>query len=167
MRYAAISFCILAAACSGAAPTAPTSSLNHIAAGAATTEARGGSELPFKGTYEGEETVPDETRPSNHHLEATGTATHLGRFTVKAGWMLGAAGMGTSTWTAANGDSLNTSFTRSRIPPTTFTEVHTILGGDGRFAGASGEFTVVQIRALSILPSGNSATFDGRITLDH
>jgi hypothetical protein len=166
MRYVVIGFCVFAAACSGAAPTAPTSSLSQIGGGVATTAATGGSELPFKGTYEGEETV--STPPSHHHLEAAGNATHLGRFTVTADWTVTpAGGIETSaTWAAANGDEFHTSFTRSRVT-LTFTEIHTILGGTGRFANASGTFTVVQIRALSTLPSDNSATIDGTIDLGH
>jgi hypothetical protein len=142
--------------------------LGQIGGGILTTQAKGGSELPFKGTYEGREEVL--TPPSHHQLvDAAGNATHLGRFTVTADWTLAATGnFGTSTWTAANGDELYTSFTRSRVPPSlTFTETHTITGGSGRFANASGTFTVVQTRALSTLPSDNSATIDGTITLGH
>ena len=172
MRYVAIGFCVFAAACSGASPTAPTSaattsSSTQIGGTIVTTE-KGGSELPFTGTYEGLETVG--TVPSNHHLDATGNATHLGRFTVTADWTLAPTGnFGTSTWTAANGDEISTSFTRSGVvvPPTiTFTETHTITSGTARFANASGAFTVVQTRGLS-MPYNNSATIDGTIDLGH
>jgi hypothetical protein len=108
--------------------------------------------------------------PSHHHLDATGNATHLGLFTVTADWTIGTGGgIGTSTWTAANGDEFSTSFTRSGVvvPPTiTFTEAHTITSGTGRFANASGTFTVVQTRGLS-MPYNNSATIDGTINLGH
>ena len=173
MRYFVIGFCVFAAACAGAPPTAPTSSAtpsysSQIGGGTVTTEARGGSELPFKGTYEGLETVL--TVPSQHHLDATGNATHLGRLTVTADWTIGTGGgIGTSTWTAANGDEFSTSFRRSgvAVPPTiTFTETHTITLGTGRFANASGIFTVVQTRGLS-MPYNNSATIDGTINLGH
>ena len=168
MRYVVIGFCVFAAACGGAAPTGPTSSLSQIGGGVATTEAKGGSELPFKGTYEGLETVG--TVPSHHHLDATGNATHLGRFTVTADWTLAPTGnFGTSTWTAANGDELSTSFARRGVvePPTiTFTETHTVTSGTGRFANASGTFTIVQTRGLS-MPYNNSAAIDGTIDLGH
>ena len=167
MRYVVIGFCVFAAACAGAAPTGPTSSLSQIGGGVATTEATGGSELPFKGTYDGLEKV---VTPSQHHLDATGNATHLGRFTVTADWTIGTGGgIGTSTWTAANGDEFSTSFARRGVaaPPTiTFTETHTITSGTGRFANASGTFTVVQTRGLS-MPYNNSATTDGTIDLGH
>jgi hypothetical protein len=168
MRCIAISFCVFATACAGAAPTGPTSSMAQIGGGLATMEAKGGSELPFKGTYEGLETVL--TVPSHHHLDATGNATHLGQFTVTADWMLALpAGSGTSTWTAANGDEFSTNFTRLAVvvPPTiTFTETHTITSGTGRLASASGTFTVVQTRGLS-MPYNNSATIDGTVNLGH
>jgi hypothetical protein len=141
--------------------------LSQIGEGVATTEAKGGSELPFKGTYEGLETV---VTPTHHHLDATGNATHLGLFTVTADWTIGpTGGSGISTWTAANGDEFSTSFTRSAVlaPPTiTFTETHTITGRTGRLANASGTFTVVQTRGLS-MPYNNSATIDGTINLGH
>jgi len=111
------------------------------------------------------------TVPSHHHLDATGNATHLGLFTVKADWTVTTAGAieTSSTWSAANGDALFTRFTRHGVfvPPTaTFTETHTITGGTGRFATASGTFTVVQTRGLS-MPYNNSATIDGTIDLRH
>ncbi len=168
MRYVVIGFCVFTAACSGAAPTAPTSSLSQIGKGVATTQAKGGTELPFKGTYEGLEKVVTSTE--HQLIHATGNATHLGRFTVTAAWTIGpGGGIGTSTWTAANGDELFTRFTRRGVfvPPTaTFTETHTITGGTGRFANASGTFTVVQTRGLS-MPYNNSATIDGTIDLGH
>ena len=180
MRYVIIGFCVFATACAGANPTAPTSSLSPIGgtsaptnarsgtAVTAVTQARGGSALPFEGTYDGLETVL--TPPSNHHLDATGNATRLGLFTLTADWTLAATGnFGTSTWTAADGDELSTSFARRGVvaPPTiTFTETHTITSGTGRFANASGTFTVVQTRGLS-MPYNNSATIDGTMNLGH
>ena len=168
MRYVLFGFCVFAAACAGESPTGPTSSSRQIGSGTATTEAKSGSELPFKGTYEGLETVL--TVASHHHLDATGNATHLGRFTVTADWTIGTGGgIGTSTWTAANGDEFSTSFTRLAVvvPPTiTFTETHTVTSGTSRFANASGTFTVVQTRGLS-MPYNNTAAIDGTIDLGH
>src|SRR4051812_32318955 len=119
MRYVIVGFCIFAAACAGTSPSAPTSSgmtsfSSQIKRGIVITQVKGakdGSELPFKGTYEGLETVL--AVPSHHHLDATGNATHLGRFIVTADWTLAATGnFGTSTWTAADGDEFSTSFAR-------------------------------------------------------
>jgi hypothetical protein len=174
MRYVVFGFCIFAAACAGESPTAPTSSAttsysSQIGGSTVTTAARGGSELLFKGTYEGLETV--DAVSSQHYLgDVTGNATHLGQFTVTAVWTITTTGgIGTSKWTAANGDEFSTRFTRSGKfePPTaTFTEIHTITSGTGRLANASGTFTVVQTRGLS-MPYNNSATIDGTINLGH
>ena len=76
MQSVVIGFCVFAAACTGAPPTAPTSSAttsysSEIGAGTVTTEGTGGSALPFKGTFDGLETVL--TLPSQHHLDATAT----------------------------------------------------------------------------------------------
>ena len=92
--------------------------------------AQGGSELPFTGTYEGLETVG--TPSSQHYLDATGNATHLGLFAVRASWTVTMAGAieTNSTWTAANGDELFTRFTRRGVfvPPTaTFTETQVLM----------------------------------------
>ena len=156
---------VFAAGCTSTAPIGPTSSLSANGGGG-TGQEQGGSELPFKGTYEGLETVG--TVPSHHHLDATGNATHLGLFTVTADWTIGMGmGTGTSTWRAANGDEFSTSFERHGVvtaPTITFTETHTMTGGTGRFASTSGTFTVVQTRGLA-MPYNNSATIDGSMNL--
>jgi hypothetical protein len=166
MRYVVIGFCVFVAACAGESPTAPTSSSSQIGGGIVTTDAKGGSELPFKGTLEGLETVG--TVPSEHHIDATGNASHLGRFALTADFTVsGLTGSGTTTWTAANGDEFSTSFTAHAVvvPPTlTATETHTISSGTGRFANASGTFTVVRTRGLS-MPYNISGTIDGTLNL--
>jgi hypothetical protein len=174
MRYVVFGFCIFAAACAGELPTAPTPSAMTASAGQiggeiVTAEATGGSALPFKGTFEGLETVG--TVPSQHHIDATGNASHLGRFTVTADFTVsGSTASGTTTWTAANGDEFSTSFTSHGVvvPPTlTATEAHTITGGTGRFANASGTFTVVRTRGLSMPYNISSTIIDGTIDLGH
>jgi hypothetical protein len=93
---------------------------------------------------------------------------------VTADWTLAATGnFGTSKWTAADGDEFSTSFVRRGVPspPTiTFMETHTIsctgTSCTGRFANASGTFTVVQTRGLS-MPYNNSAMIDGTMNLGH
>jgi hypothetical protein len=74
---------------------------------------------------------------------------------------------GTGVLTAADGDSLFTEFTASAINTETpnvifITEIHTITGGTGRFADATGTFTR---EALSDLALGFSfGTFEGSIS---
>jgi hypothetical protein len=81
----------------------------------------------------------------------SGNMTHLGRFTVTYGWEVdleSLVGIGTFHFIAANGDSLFTEATGQATPTedpdVLFTVAsHTIVGGTGRFAGASGQFTEV------------------------
>ena len=68
MRYVVIGFCVFAAACTGAAPTAPTSSpttpsSSQIGSGIVAT-AIGGSALPFNGTYEGSAELQTRVAPA-------------------------------------------------------------------------------------------------------
>jgi hypothetical protein len=98
---------------------------------------------------------------------ATGNATHLGRFTVAFPHTVSfatATGEGTFTFTAANGDTLTADFTgQAQLGPiTSIVEHATIMGGTGRFAGASGHFTVQRL-----FDPGSGATngsFDGTIS---
>jgi hypothetical protein len=82
------------------------------------------------------------------NVSATGQATHLGRFTIEIPHVVNFAtqsATGTMTLTAANGDALIASFTgHSQINGSlvTIVETATVTGGTGRFADASGSFTV-------------------------
>lgn len=102
--------------------------------------------------------------------DGMGTATHLGRFsftqrvTVSFTTFTSA---GTSHWVAANGDSFDTTIAGSGQPTGTpgefrITDIHTITGGTGRFAGAHGRFTVE--RVASGITFATSGSFEGTIT---
>jgi hypothetical protein len=71
--------------------------------------------------------------------------------------------------TAANGDQLSGTwdgegeFVESGV--VRFTEDATIDAGTGRFAGATGTFTIV--RSETIANASGSGTFDGHINLSH
>ena len=131
-------------------------------------------QVPFHGTIQTLETVESVEFPIVFNTSiGKGNATHLGRFT----WALDveinisdpalSTATGTGVLTAANEDSLITQFTafatNTEIPDVIFiTEVHTITGGTGRFAGATGTFTR---EALSNLALGFSfGSFDGFIS---
>ena len=168
MRYAAIGFCVFAAACAGAAPTGPTSSLSQIGGGVATTEAKGGSDLPFKGDLQATEAVSGPL----HHLTGTGNGTHFGRFTYDADLTVDPIthnGVGTVVWTAANGDQIfaNTAghVVSVAFPIVRFEETQSITGGTGRFADASG--TIILERTLDVTTHATTGSFDGEINLCH
>lgn len=165
MRYVVLAFCVFAAGCAEgrSAPTSPSSPIG----GAALTEARGGSELPFRGTLQASETVDG----SLHHLVGTGQATHLGRFTLIADFTVTSpppTASGTAIWAAANGDEIFTTVTGQGVvtfPVLAVVETHNITGGTGRFAGASGR--IILERSINLQTFISSATITGTISLGH
>ena len=140
-------------------------SLTSIAASAVA------AETPFKGTVNADETVVPSPPTASLTREGTGTATYLGRYTEHIVMTINLptlSSTGTATFTAANGDTLTATVLGQATPTTTpgvlsIVEVYTITGGTGRFADATGTFTlhstVNQATGLS------SGTFSGAI--DH
>lgn len=128
-------------------------------------------EVPFKGSMQGADSDSDPTPTSIVvSTDGMGIATHLGRFSLTQHVTLSFAtltSVGTSHWVAANGDSLDTTIVGSGQPTETpgefrITEIHTIIGGTGRFAGAHGVFTVE--RVASGITFATSGSFEGTIT---
>lgn len=167
MRYAMFGFCILAVACSGSSPTAPTSSIGQgVGGGVVRASAR--AEVPFKGTLQATEAV----NGSLHHLDGAGNGTQLGRFSYSANITVDEAtgdGAGAVTWTAANGDVIRAS-TAGKIvlfeyPTINLQETQTITGGTGRFEEASG--TIVVERSLNLETGATSGSFSGTLTATH
>ena len=75
---------------------------------------------------------------------------------------------GSSVFTAANGDSLTTDITGLGTPTAnpdvhSIVEDHTITGGTGRFAGATGSF--IRTYLLNIVTGVTSGSFDGTIVI--
>ena len=117
------------------------------------------NQVPFKGALQG----TDKDGALNFPIlqvftNGDGTGTHLGEFSYSqenAVNVTNGTGTGSIHWIAANGDTIDTTFTAvggpTDAPPLcpglgdTFlriTEMHTITGGTGRFAGAKGSFIV-------------------------
>jgi hypothetical protein len=134
---------------------------------------------PFKGALQGN----DKDGALNYPIlqlvtSGTGTGTHLGEFTftqASAVNVVDGSATGSIHWIAANGDSLDTTFTAlggpTDAPPACpglgdvffrITEVHTITGGTGRFAGAHGSFVVE--RQASPITFKTCGSFHGTIT---
>ena len=107
------------------------------------------AETPFKGTVNAVETVePSSPRPPHssgrhghrHVSRQVHRAHRVDRSTFRR------VSTGAATFTAANGDTLTTTVV-GRATPTTpgvlsIVEDYTITGGTGRFAGATGTFTL-------------------------
>jgi len=128
------------------------------------------TQVPFKGTFQGSDAV---TPPATMATTATGTGTHLGKFSLKQEVTLNFLNFtdtGSAQWIAANGDSVYTTVVGSAIPGDVvfaITEIHTITGGTGRFAGAEGSFTVHRTHVVALSDDETHVTFgsfNGTIT---
>jgi hypothetical protein len=182
MRYPLLGVCLVSAAC-GQSPSAPSSlphlpfvsgtasqspsahsSLPQLPSVSGIASAVAGSDLPFKGAFSATETFAGPL----HDLTGEGDATHLGRFTITSSFdVTPSPATGTATWTASNDDQLSTSTAGTVViafPTATITETHTITGGTGRFAGASG--TLIVDRVLNLQSFASTATVSGSLTLD-
>ena len=153
MRYAVLAVCLFATACAGddpGAPTAPSSPPGEVGL----TEARRGSELPFRGTLEASEVHTGAFPVLHSVLTGTGQATHLGRFTARFEFDITIGGMAPSTTigyvyahSSERRQHLGT-FTGVGIVASgmvTIVENATITEGTGRFANATGSFRVARI----------------------
>jgi len=128
------------------------------------------AETPFKGTVNAVETSQVVFPTAFVDREGTGTATYLGRYTEHVILQVNIPTMsstGTATFTAANGDTLTASVVgqATRTGPTVLSivEVYTITGGMGRFAGATGSFTLES--TLEQTTGVSTGTFSGAV--DH
>lgn len=129
------------------------------------------AETPFKGTFNGVETGVTASPIRSITREGGGNATHLGKYTSHLTAqinLLTSHATGAATFTAANGDTLTTTVDGQATPTTTpgvlsVVEVYTITGGTGRFADATGTFTleIIVTQATGV----STGTFSGAI--DH
>jgi hypothetical protein len=129
------------------------------------------AETPFKGKVKAVETVEVAFPTLFVDREGTGTATYLGKFTehitLQVNIPTGHA-TGVATFTAANGDTLTATVDGQGTPTTTpgvvsIVEAYTITGGTGRFADATGSFTLES--TLNQTTGVSTGTFSGAI--DH
>ena len=173
MRRISLAFCVLAAACSGGVLDSPTSPMS---VSAASSRGKSGVQLPFRGTF----TTASTGLPAPPVLEfdgtGSGTATRLGRFTVvvrETVSLITATSTGTMNFTAANGDRLFTTTTGAEdafVPPNEShtTVIATIVGGTGRFASATGSFTVRRVGTIDFATATSTevGSFEGEIGME-
>lgn len=143
-----------------------------LAPSTARVSSRSAVALPLRGTVDASESsvYNPVANTITVHLTADGVATHLGRFDMVADFVVdlnSVTSAGTITLTAANGDELRTTFTGVGVVTsvTTIVETATIVGGTGRFAGATGGFTLR--RVLDEATGISAGSFDGTITFGH
>jgi hypothetical protein len=132
-----------------------------------------GEQVHFKGHLEGDVTITPLAPPLvSVNVEVTGKATHLGKFALDIPHVVNRANstaVGSYEFTAANGDTLTATFTgkatRTAVPGVLYIEeTATITGGTGRFAGATGSFTVELL--YDTVAGTTEGSFDGTIALD-
>ena len=127
-------------------------------------------QVPFKGAVQAVEGYDIQFPTMFVNTTGTGEATHLGRFTVT--WeftvnLLNGAGIGSAHFIAANGDSVFTDSLGQGDPTETpginrVVETHTITGGTGRFAGATGGFILERLVDTAGITAGS---FNGSIVI--
>ena len=136
--------------------------------------------VPFQGTFQGDDAVSLPTITQS----ITGVGTLVGQFSSITVLTLGpSGGTGTGHWIAANGDSIDTTVVGSgehvpmpscqvvgAQPGDTYnkvTQIHTITGGTGRFAGVQGSFTLTLYHDVAPRSDGTHGTcgsYSGTIT---
>jgi len=130
-------------------------------------------QVPFRGSLDGvfTNTIISVNPPIRSVVTiGTGTATHLGRFTFVIQFQVNLATLsatGSYEFIAANGDRLDATFSGQGSPTPTpgvlaVVETATVTGGTGRFAGATGSFTVE--RSINPATSTTTGSFDGTIS---
>jgi hypothetical protein len=166
LRAGSLATALSLLACSadnGSSPLAPTASRQSARIA-----------LPFTGTRGTVQTSFTPLGPTTVLLraEGTGTSTHLGRYTEVSDLTLDLAtltGVEHVSLTAANRDML---FVTAEVQATpnadgvtvTVVESATITGGTGRFAGATGSYT---IRCVANQATGiSTGSFAGTIVVD-
>jgi hypothetical protein len=125
-------------------------------------------QVPFKGTFQGTDTPAPPAPPLQ---SITGNGTLLGQFSSTPPV---SGSPGSAHWSAANGDSIDTTYVGSldghvdmapcqvvgAQPEDTYakiTQIHTITGGTGRFAGVQGSFTLTKYHNV-VLRNGTNGT---------
>lgn len=161
---------VLLPACADPSPTLPVRSSPRLATVPAAADAR---LVDFRGTFAGGETAsPVSPTAVRVHLTGGGVATHLGRYTLALDAVVQLPA-GTSAvdvvLRAANGDELRGTGTGAAAPSPTrpgflsITETGVITGGTGRFAGATGAFTLV--RLYDAATGASTGTVEGSIAV--
>jgi hypothetical protein len=132
--------------------------------------AAAGELVPFRGRLEGDVTRTPAPPVVLVDIEASGNATELGQFELDIPHVVdpvNRTAIGTYAFTAANGDTLYAKFSGQATPTAVpgvlyIEETATITGGTGRFAGATGSFTVE--RLYDSIAGTTIGSFEGSIS---
>jgi len=133
-----------------------------------------GDLVPFKGNLSGIVSHYSVNPTTDSVLvSGTGNATMLGEFTVSVPHLVDLptrTAAGRYEFTAANGDTVIAEFTGQAQPTATpgfiyIVETATIVGGTGRFAGATGNF--ITERYYDRIQGTTTGSFTGTISPPH
>ena len=132
---------------------------------------RADTAVPFRGEIRGVEIATVEFPLLFVDATATGNASHLGRFGMTYEVIvdfLADETRGSAVFTAANGDQLFTDLVghgteNGDNTVATIVEIHTITGGTGRFADATGSF--IRTYSLDLVTNVTAGSFDGTLVL--
>ena len=131
-------------------------------------------QVPFKGSIQGHESDTPQGGPPPTTLAVDGSATGIGTLVGQFSFtyqltvnLTNGTATGSAHLIAANGDSIYTTIAGSSEETATpgvdsLTEINTITGGTGRFAGAQGSFTVE--RLVNLVTGFTSGSLHGTIT---
>ena len=127
--------------------------------------------LPLKGSLQAVETYVANPPSMSVTAIGSGSASHLGQYKISYEVEVNLetlAGVGSAQLVAANGDVLYANLLGQATPTGTtdvfnVVEEFTITGGTGRFANASGSFTLD--RVVNITTGVTSGTMNGTIIL--
>lgn len=162
--FYAVSICTVLASCE----KEQTSLEEKVSMTEMTNERSGEKMVPFKGVYTTTVEVLSGPPLVYQRITGLGQASHLGSSKFVALPTLDVRTnqlSGTAIFYAANGDEFYTSFTGTATPIVnnirTVNNYHTIIGGTGRFADASGTFTGITVVNLS--SPTNTITYEGTI----
>jgi hypothetical protein len=132
---------------------------------------KAGQQVPFKGNLQGD-VVHTAVSPTVDAvvISAAGNVAHLGQCTITSEHLVDRptrTAAGTYEITAANGDTITADFVGHATPTATagvlsIVETATITGGPGRFAGATGNFTVE--RLYDAIAGTTEGSFEGSIS---
>lgn len=189
MKRIVLGLCVVAAACGGEVSTSPTSPTGVLGpartagpGGGGDARPRIGMDLPLRGSFTLESTgtvnCPPTCPPTTLQIVGSGrgTASLLGRFTLTSVDnvdIVANTATGTFNLVAADGSELLTTTAgveNELVPPNIshVTLAATIVGGTGRFAAASGAFTIRMISAIDFVANTATASgsLDGAISLN-
>ena len=133
--------------------------------------AAAGNQVPFKGQSSGVATTESfDPVAGIVHIrgEGEGEATHLGRFTETSNvaiYLATGTVLGNLTLTAANGDMLFLEMTGHGIDAAHGFGAFTVVGGTGRFQGASGYYE--QLITFNTLFTEFTDVLEGTISFGH